>query len=53
MGLRWKHLRSITFTDKEGREQKGFSHTHNPLEDALGNAHALLYMINEGFKLRL
>ncbi|MDD3323238.1 MAG: exonuclease [Paludibacter sp.] len=53
MRLPWKYLRSLTFTDKEGREQKGFPHTHNPLEDALGNAHALLYMINVGLKLKL
>jgi len=32
---------------------KGFTHTHNQVEDALGNAHAHLYMINEGLKLPL
>ena len=47
MRVSWKHMRTITFIDKDGREQKGFTHTHNPVEDALGNAHALLYMINE------
>ena len=46
-------MRHITFTDKEVREQKGLPHTHNPLEDALENAHALLSMINEGLKLKI
>ena len=53
MHVSWKHLRTTTFTDKDGGKQTGFKHTHNPLEDALGNAHALLYMINEGLKLRI
>ena len=53
MRASWKHMRTTTFIDKDGREQKGFTHSHNPVEDALGNAHALLYMINEGLKLRL
>ena len=52
MRVSWKHMRTITCIDKDGREQKGFTHTHNPVEDALGNAHALLYMINEGLKLK-
>ncbi|HEY6913779.1 MAG TPA: exonuclease [Paludibacter sp.] len=52
MRASWKHMRTITFIDKDGREQKGCTHTHNPVEDALGNAHALLYMINKGLKLR-
>lgn len=53
MRASWKHMRYLSFTDKEGRDHKGFPHTHNPLEDALGNAHALLYMINEGIKLKI
>lgn len=48
----WKWMRRQEFTDKEGRLHKGFLHTHNPVEDALGNAHALLYMINEGLNLK-
>ena len=52
MRVSWKHMRTITCIDKDDKEQKGFTHTHNPVEDALGNAHALLYMINEGLKLK-
>jgi hypothetical protein len=33
MRARWKHLRKT-------------AHTHNPVDDAVGNAEALLYMIN-------
>lgn len=51
--LQWKWMRRQEFTDKEGRVHKGFLHTHNPIEDALGNAHALLYMVNEGLNLKL
>jgi hypothetical protein len=50
--LPWKWMRDQEFTDKEGRLHKGSPHTHNPVEDALGNAHALLYMINEGLNLK-
>lgn len=28
-------------------------HDHNPLNDALGNAEALLYLIDQGFKLKI
>ncbi len=28
-------------------------HTHNPVQDAKGNAEALLYLIEQGFKLKL
>lgn len=49
----WKWMRDKDFTDKEGHLHKGFPHSHNPLEDALGNAHALLYMINEGLSLNI
>lgn len=28
-------------------------HTHNPVDDAKGNAEALLYLINQGFKMKL
>lgn len=51
--LQWKWIRKHEFTDKEGRIHKGFQHTHNPVDDALGNAHALLYMINEGLNLKI
>jgi hypothetical protein len=51
--MQWKWMRSQEFTDKDGRLHTGFPHTHNPVEDALGNAHALLYMINEGLNLKL
>lgn len=29
------------------------SHNHHPIDDAKGNAEAMLYLINEGFKLKL
>lgn len=28
-------------------------HTHNPVDDAKGNAEAMLYLIDQGFKMRL
>ncbi len=53
MQASWKQWRTQSFTDKEGRAYHGYQHTHNPLDDALGNAQALLYMINEGLNLKL
>lgn len=28
-------------------------HTHNPVDDAMGNAEAMMYLINKGFKLKI
>ncbi|MEA4904152.1 MAG: hypothetical protein VB068_11040 [Petrimonas sp.] len=51
--LQWKWMRSQAFTDKDDCYHESFPHSHNPVEDALGNAHALLYMINEGLNLKI
>ena len=40
---RWKHLRREKF-EIDGVKYKGFEHTHDPLQDCLGNAHVLLYL---------
>ena len=49
----WKWMRTQEFTDAQGRLHKGCTHTHNPVEDALGNAHALLYMQMQGLELKV
>lgn len=33
------------------KQHRKTSHTHNPVDDAVGNAEALLYLQSEGFKL--
>lgn len=35
------------------KQHRVTSHTHNPVDDAKGNAEALLYLINQGFKLKI
>lgn len=35
------------------KKHRKTSHTHHPLDDAKGNAEALLYLISKGFKLKL
>lgn len=35
------------------KKHRKTSHTHHPVDDAKGNAEALLYLINKGFKLKL
>ena len=35
------------------KKHRKTSHTHNPVDDAKGNAEALLYLISKGFKLKL
>lgn len=35
------------------KKHRKTSHTHNPVDDAKGNAEALLYLINQGFKLKI
>lgn len=37
---KWKSLRKT-------------KHDHNPVNDALGNAEALLELVNQGFKLKI
>lgn len=38
---------------KKHRDSERFPHNHDPVSDASGNAAALLYAINQGFKLKL
>lgn len=38
---------------KKHRDNEKYPHNHNPLSDAKGNAEALLYLVNQGFKLKL
>jgi len=40
---KWKHIRQEAF-EFDGKKYEGFNPTHDPVQDALGNAHALLYM---------
>lgn len=35
------------------KKHRKTSHTHHPVDDAKGNAEALLYLISQGFKLKL
>ena len=35
------------------RKHRKTKHTHNPVDDAKGNAEAVLYLIEQGFKLNL
>lgn len=35
------------------KKHRKTSHTHHPVDDAKGNAEALLYLISKGFKLKL
>ncbi len=35
------------------KKHRKTKHTHNPVDDAKGNAEALLYLISKGFKLKL
>ena len=39
--VQWKHLRG------------NYKHTHNPIDDAMGNANALLKMHEMGLKITL
>lgn len=39
----WKHLRKEKFSIND-KTYCGYDHNHDPLQDALGNAHVLLYM---------
>lgn len=38
---------------KKHRDNEKYPHNHNPLSDALGNASALLWLKEQGFKLKL
>lgn len=38
---------------KKHRDNEKYPHNHDPLSDAKGNASALLYLVNEGFKMKL
>lgn len=35
------------------KKHRKTEHTHNPVDDAKGNAEALLYLVGKGFKLKL
>jgi len=35
------------------KKHRKSTHTHNPLDDAKGNAEALLYLISKGFKMKI
>lgn len=35
------------------KKHKKTPHTHHPVDDAKGNAEAMLYLINDGFKMKL
>lgn len=35
------------------KKHRKTSHTHHPVDDAKGNAEALLYLIDQGFKLKI
>lgn len=52
LGSLYKGL--VKDTSKSFKHLRKTPHTHNPVDDALGNAEALLYMKNElGLKIRL
>jgi hypothetical protein len=35
------------------KQHRKTNHTHNPVDDAKGNAEALLYLVDQGFKLKV
>lgn len=35
------------------KKHRKTKHTHNPVDDAMGNAEAMLYLIDNGFKLKI
>jgi len=35
------------------KKHRKTTHTHNPVDDAKGNAEALLYLVSQGFKLKI
>lgn len=35
------------------KKHRRTNHTHHPVDDSKGNAEALLYLINQGFKLKI
>lgn len=46
------YYKNLYYPWKKHRNYKfGFEHNHNPLTDAKANAAALLYLINQGFKI--
>lgn len=51
---KWKYLRQTKFTDLKGNIHNGYDHTHDPVQDALGNAHVIVYMADKlGLNLKL